>query len=73
MIIVCPKLDETEGYIEKLAEIIKENELRSLTVAVMTVPCCTGQWRIVERAVEMSGVPVQLQKRIIHIDGKLVS
>jgi len=73
LIIVCPKLDETEGYIEKLAEIIKENELRSLTVAVMTVPCCTGLWRIVERAVEMSGVPVQLQKRIIHIDGKLVS
>jgi len=73
LIIACPKLDETEGYAEKLAEIIRQNDLRSLTVAIMTVPCCSGLWRIVERAVEMSGVPVNLQKRVIHIDGRLVA
>jgi len=73
LIIACPKLDETEGYIEKLAEIIRQNDLKSLTVAVMTVPCCSGLWRIVEEAVEMAGVPVKLEKRVIHIDGKLLA
>lgn len=73
LIIACPKLDDTEGYTEKLAEIIRRNDLRSLTVAVMTVPCCSGLWRIVERAVEISGVPLQLKKRVIHIEGTLLT
>lgn len=73
LIIACPKLDETEGYVEKLAEIIKLNNLRSLTVAIMTVPCCSGLLRIVERAVELSGVKIDLQKKVVHIDGRLVA
>src|SRR4030042_1060036 len=73
LVIACPKLDETEGYIEKLAELIKQNGLRSLTVAIMTVPCCSGLYRIVERAVELSGVKIDLQKKVVHIDGKLVA
>jgi ferredoxin len=73
LIIACPKLDETEGYVEKLAEIIKQNGLKSLTVAIMTVPCCSGLLRIVERAVEQSGVEIPLQRRVIHIDGRLAA
>ncbi len=73
LIIACPKLDETEGYIEKLAEIFRRNNLRSLTVATMTVPCCSGLLRIVERAIEHSGVSITPRKRIIHIDGQLVA
>ncbi len=73
LVIACPKLDQTEGYIEKLAELIKHNGLRSLTVAVMTVPCCSGLFRIVEQALEQSGVNMPLRKRVVHIDGTLVS
>jgi ferredoxin len=73
LVIACPKLDETEGYVEKLAELIKQNDLRSLTVAIMTVPCCSGLLRIVERAVEMSGMKIEIQKRVIHIDGRQVA
>ena len=72
LIIACPKLDETEGYAEKLAEIIRQNNLRSLTVAIMTVPCCSGLYRIVERAVGLSGEKINLEKVIIGIDGKIV-
>jgi NAD-dependent dihydropyrimidine dehydrogenase PreA subunit len=71
--IACPKLDDAEGYIEKLAELIKENSLRSLTVAIMTVPCCSGLYRMVEEAVERSGEKLKLQKKVIHIDGKLAA
>jgi NAD-dependent dihydropyrimidine dehydrogenase PreA subunit len=70
LVIACPKLDETEGYIEKLAELIKQNDLRSLTVAIMTVPCCSGLYRIVEQAVELSGIKIKIQKKVIHIDGR---
>lgn len=70
LVIACPKLDETEGYIEKLAEFIKQNNLRSLTVAIMTVPCCSGLYRIVEQAVELSGTKIRIQKKVIHIDGR---
>lgn len=73
LIIACPKLDESEGYVEKLAEIIRHNDLRSLTVAIMTVPCCAGLYRIVERAVEESGVEINLKKKVIHIDGQMAA
>lgn len=73
LVIACPKLDETEGYIEKLAELIRQNDLRSLTVAIMTVPCCSGLYRIVEEAVEKSGKKIRIQKKVIHIDGSQVA
>ncbi len=70
LVIACPKLDETEGYVDKLAELIRQNSLRSLTVAIMTVPCCSGLYRIVEEAVEKSGQKLPIQKKVIHIDGR---
>ncbi|MGD1008703.1 MAG: 4Fe-4S dicluster domain-containing protein [Candidatus Aminicenantales bacterium] len=72
LVIACPKLDETEGYAEKLAEIIRQNGLRSLTVAIMTVPCCSGLERLVRRAVELSGEPLDVRKVVIGIDGAVV-
>jgi NAD-dependent dihydropyrimidine dehydrogenase PreA subunit len=71
LIIACPKLDDTEGYVEKLAELVKRNKLRSLTVAIMTVPCCSGLERIVRLAVERSGVPLEVKKVVVGIDGKI--
>jgi ferredoxin len=72
LIIACPKLDDTEGYVDKLAELVKRNNLRSLTVAIMTVPCCSGLERIVRLAVERSGVPLAVKKVVVGIDGKIV-
>jgi NAD-dependent dihydropyrimidine dehydrogenase PreA subunit len=72
LIIACPKLDETEGYVEKLAELVKRNDLRSLTVAIMTVPCCSGLERIVRLAVERSGVPLEVKTVVVGIDGQIV-
>ena len=73
LVIACPKLDETEGYVEKLAELIKRNDLKSLTVAIMTVPCCSGLERIVRMAVEQSGVPLGVKKVVVGLDGKIVA
>jgi NAD-dependent dihydropyrimidine dehydrogenase PreA subunit len=73
LVIACPKLDETQGYVEKLADLIKRNGLKSLTVAIMTVPCCSGLERIVRLAVEHSGVPLEVKKVVVGIDGKIVA
>jgi ferredoxin len=72
LVIACPKLDETAGYVEKLGEIIRQNGLRSLTVAVMTVPCCSGLLRMVREAVELSGEPLEVKTVVIGIDGQMV-
>jgi Fe-S-cluster-containing hydrogenase component 2 len=72
LIIACPKLDDAEGYVEKLAELIRRNDLRSLMVAIMTVPCCSGLERIVRLAVERSGVPLEVKKAVVGIDGTIV-
>jgi len=73
LIIACPKLDETESYSQKLAEIIKQNNPKSLTVAIMTVPCCSGLYQIMQTAVELSGIKIDLKKKLVHIDAKRVS
>ena len=72
LVIACPKLDDTEGYVAKLAELVKRNDLRSLTVAIMTVPCCSGLERIVRLAVERSGVPLEVKRVVVGIDGAIV-
>ena len=72
LVIACPKLDETEGYVEKLAEIIRRNNLKSLTVAIMTVPCCAGLFRLVQRAVELAEVDVPLRRVVVGIEGRVV-
>ena len=71
LVIACPKLDATDGYVEKLAEIIRQNNLKSLTVAIMTVPCCAGLFRLVQRAVEVSGIDVPLRRVVIGIEGQV--
>ena len=73
LVIACPKLDDTANYAAKLAELIKLNDLRSLTVAIMTVPCCSGLIRIVEDAVARAGSALDVKKVVIGIDGRLVS
>lgn len=72
MVIACPKLDETGPYVEKLAALIGENDLKSLTVAIMTVPCCGGLRYMVEKAVALSGVDIPFDTVVVGIDGQVV-
>jgi ferredoxin len=73
LIIACPKLDDITGYVEKLAEILKNNTIYSLTVAIMTVPCCAGLYSIVEKAAEVSGTNISIKKIVIGLDGEIIS
>lgn len=57
----CPKLDMVD-YSEKLAEIIRSNDISSVTVARMIVPCCGGLEFAVRKAVETSGKDIPLDR-----------
>jgi NAD-dependent dihydropyrimidine dehydrogenase PreA subunit len=70
LVIACPKLDSSEGYVEKLAELIAGNTIYSVTVAIMEVPCCTGLARMVEEAVQRSGKSIAVRKVVVGLDGE---
>lgn len=72
LVVACPKLDDTTGYVEKLADIIRFNDLRSLRVAIMTVPCCGGLLRMVQQAVAQSGVDIDIDTVVIGPDGEVL-
>ena len=67
----CPKLDGVD-YTEKLTQILKHNNVRSVTVTRMTVPCCGGLSYAVKNAIERSGKNIPLRIETITPDGKLV-
>ena len=72
LIIFCPKLDsDLDGYVEKLAEIFRLHNIRSVTVARMEVPCCGGTVAIVEKARELAGKEKKLKVNIVGIDGSM--
>jgi len=71
LVIACPKLDDTAGYVEKLAELLRINTVYSVTTAIMEVPCCSGLRRIVEEAVSRSGKNIAVRTRVVAMDGSL--
>ena len=70
-LIGCPKLDGVD-YSEKLSEILKNNDIKSVTVARMQVPCCGGIEHAARRAIELSGKNIPLEVVTIASDGSLV-
>ena len=67
----CPKLDDVQYYIDKLAQILKSNQLKSLTVVHMEVPCCSGLTMVAERAIALAGVRIEFKDVTIALDGTL--
>lgn len=70
-IVGCPKLDAVE-YTDKLTEIIKENNIQTVTVVRMEVPCCGGIERAAVQAVRSSGKDIPLEIKTISIKGEIV-
>jgi ferredoxin len=69
LIIACPKLDDADHYVEKLTEIFGKNEIKSVSVARMEVPCCGGLTQLVQKAIKQSGKNVPYNETIIGIKG----
>ena len=71
-LIGCPKLDSVD-YSEKLTAILAVNDIRSVTVVCMEVPCCGGIQMAVQKALDASGKRIPLNVTVISTDGKIIN
>lgn len=69
VLVGCPKLDDVQGYVAKLAETFRESRPRSLTVAKMEVPCCGGIAWAAREAVRLSGLPIPVAEVTVGVAG----
>ena len=70
-LIGCPKLDAVD-YTEKLTAIIRDNDIKSVTIVRMEVPCCGGLQRAAENALKASGKFIPWQVITISTDGRIL-
>ena len=68
----CPKFDDVPGYIQKFADIFNESDIKSVTVVVMEVPCCSSLPVIVRKAMELTGKQFPLEEIVITRRGEIL-
>ncbi len=73
LVIACPKLDDTRGYVEKLTEMILNNDIAEITVAHMEVACCSGLVNMVKKAIALSEREVDLKEITVTVRGEAVA
>ena len=70
-IVGCPKLDPVD-YSEKLTEILRENDVKSVTIVRMEVPCCGGLEMAAKKALQASGKFIPWQVVTLSLDGRII-
>ena len=73
LLLGCPKFDDVAAYERKLTEIFSLNDVKSVIIAEMEVPCCSNMSRLVARAAAASGKDIPLVRAIIGRDGTVLS
>jgi Fe-S-cluster-containing hydrogenase component 2 len=68
----CPKFDDMQSYVMKFADIFEKSGIKTITVLVMEVPCCQGLPVIIQKAMELTGKKIPMQKVIINTRGGIV-
>jgi ferredoxin len=71
-IIACPKLDENEPEIEKLAQILQKNDIQDIKLVIMEVPCCSGLNLMVKQALERAKKNLPVDAVVIGTDGRIL-
>ncbi|OGG55505.1 MAG: hypothetical protein A3F84_18730 [Candidatus Handelsmanbacteria bacterium RIFCSPLOWO2_12_FULL_64_10] len=66
----CPKLDDVDAYIDKLAQIIETADLKRIQVIYMEVPCCYGLVYIARKAMAAAGKDVPFETAVIGVKGE---
>ena len=71
LLVGCPKLDDAGFYKDKITEILKENNIKSVTIAHMEVPCCFGLVKLVNDALADAGKDIPLDDIMIKVNGEI--
>jgi hypothetical protein len=72
LLVGCPKLDDLETYRQKLAQILENNKINSITYAHMEVPCCFGLVGIIKDAIAASSKDILLREVVISVTGEKI-
>ncbi len=73
LLVACPKLDNYEAHLAKLTDMLRQSDVRSLTVLRMEVPCCSGLTRMAMQAVLASNKDIPFKETIIGMRGEVKS
>jgi NAD-dependent dihydropyrimidine dehydrogenase PreA subunit len=68
----CPKFDDVEMYIDKMARICRHGGIRRLTTVIMDVPCCSGLHAVVRKAREAAGADIPLEEIVMDRRGNII-
>jgi len=71
VVIGCPKFDDNDIYLTKLTQIISQNNIKSITVLHMEVPCCFGMAVLAEKATAAAGKNIPIQTKIVTLRGEV--
>ena len=69
----CPKFDDAQAYVQKFSEIFKKADIKSVTVLVMEVPCCSGLPMIVQKGMEASGKRIPMERVVVSTRGDVLN
>lgn len=73
VMIGCPKFDDPEQTVNKLAQTFERSGINSITLVIMEVPCCSALRGIINKALERSGASIPFQEKIVSCKGELIS
>jgi len=68
----CPKFDDAQGYVNKFVEVFKTAELKSVTILIMEVPCCSAMNTIIREALKQSNRQIPVEQVTISVPGKVI-
>jgi NAD-dependent dihydropyrimidine dehydrogenase PreA subunit len=71
LLIGCPKLDDGQAYLQKLTDMLQHGSIRTLSVVVMEVPCCSGLVAIARQALAASGKEIPLEIITVGVQGDI--
>jgi hypothetical protein len=69
--VACPKLDNYEAHLAKLTDMLRQSDIKSLSVLRMEVPCCAGLTRMAMQAILSSDKDIPFKETIIGIRGEI--
>jgi len=73
LLVTCPKLDDFQAQLIRLTTILRQSQVKSLTVVHMEVPCCFGLVKMAQQAVQLSGKDIPFKEMTIGVKGDLKS
>jgi hypothetical protein len=69
----CPKFDDQQLYVDRFTEIFKTRKLKSLTVLIQEVPCCSAMLQIIKKAYDESKTDLPVRQVVISTTGEILS